>query len=72
MTDNEIKRKIELLKKLVTEVNTIMAELEDADIEVRISYVDSKKSDETKQGIKLWRLTRHTDYLNSKPHKDDK
>ena len=65
MTDNEIKRKIERLKKLVTEVNTIMAELEDADIEVRISYIDSKKSSDIKQGINLWRLIRHTDYLDS-------
>ena len=64
MTDKEIKRKSERLKKLVAEVNTIMAELDDANVEVKISYVDSKKSDETKQGIKLWRLTRHTDYLS--------
>jgi hypothetical protein len=64
MTDNEIKRKSERLKKLVAEVNTIMAELDDADVEVRIGYVDSAKSKEIKQGINLWRLIRHTDYLS--------
>lgn len=63
MKENELKRKVAKLKKLVDETNTLMAELDAANVEVRINYVESKQSADIRQGITIWRIVQHTDYL---------
>jgi hypothetical protein len=51
------------LKKQVAELNETMTELETLGVEARISYVESSPSKNITQGINLWRLTQHTEYL---------
>jgi hypothetical protein len=63
MKDSNIEEKVVKLKQLGLEFNTLMAELEGLNVEVRVSYVESKSKDNITQGIHIWRIVEHNDYL---------
>ncbi len=63
MNDTIVADKVNQLKKMVEDLNNIMSELQDLNVDVRISYVESKASEGRKQGINLWRVIEHYDYL---------
>lgn len=62
MKDENIKEKVIKLKALVKEVNELMADLGQLNVDVRVGYVD-KKGD-IPQGIHIWRIEEHNNYLN--------
>lgn len=63
MKDPVIESKVSELKSLVDKINDIMNELQDINVEVRIAYVEKNTDKEISQGIKLWRVEEHNDYL---------
>jgi len=68
MKDPVIVSKVDELKSLVDRTNVLMSELQDMNVEVRISYIekgDNKyPADATvKQGISLWRVVEHNGYI---------
>lgn len=63
MKDQNIKEKVDKLTFLVKEVNSLMSELQELNVEVRITYIDPK--DTIKQGISIWRCVEHIDYLKN-------
>lgn len=63
MKDPVIESKTNDLKTLVEQVNTIMRELQDMNVDVRISYVEKSQSKDISQGITIWRVEEHNDYL---------
>ena len=63
MKDPVIETKVSELKETVEKVNLLMKELQDLNVEVRISYVERNVSKEIDQGISIWRVEEHNDYL---------
>lgn len=68
MKDPVIESKTNELISLVNQINVIMSDLQDMNVEVRISYIekgDNKYPAENsiKQGISLWRVEEHNGYL---------
>ena len=63
MKDPAIEAKVSELKETVEKVNLLMKELQDLNVDVRISYVERSVSKEIAQGISLWRIEEHNDYL---------
>jgi hypothetical protein len=64
MKDDNIMSKVRQLKDLISQVNGCLSELEDLNVEVRISYIDSNKTNDVKQGLSLWRIIEHNNYLH--------
>jgi hypothetical protein len=67
MKDPNIQKLVTQLQSSVASVNEIMQLLQDMNVEVKISYVDPKNSEnynkDIKQGITVWRIEEHNDYL---------
>jgi len=63
LKDPVIEDLVNQLKDHVAEVNRLMEVLEDNNVEVRITYIESSKTKKQKQGISAWRITQHNDYL---------
>lgn len=63
MKDTVIEAKVEFLKETVNKLNILMKELQDLNVDVRISYVEKNSSKEIDQGISIWRIEEHNDYL---------
>jgi hypothetical protein len=63
MNDTIVADKVNQLKTLTENLNTLMAELEELNVEVRFTYVESRPSEGRRQGINLWRVIEHYDYL---------
>lgn len=61
MTDPDIQDKIQTIKDSVNLINTLMTELYEKNVEIRIMYVEASKG--AAPGISLWRATEHVDYL---------
>lgn len=68
MKDPVIEKLVIELHDAVSHVNSIAEKLQDLNVEVRIAYVDPKSPEnmnktDIKQGIKVWRIEEHNDYL---------
>lgn len=63
MKDPAIEELVTQLKNSVAESNRLMEVLEDNKVEVRITYIESSATKKQKQGISIWRITQHNDYL---------
>ena len=69
MKDPVIEAKVADLKSLVDQVNSVMSDLQDMNVEVRISYVDKNDPNYstvehiTRQSIRLWKVEEHNGYL---------
>ena len=69
MKDPVIESKAIELTSLVDRINTIMSELQDLNVEVRISYIAkdepgySKDENREKQRIKLWKVEERNGYV---------
>ena len=69
MKDPAIEYKVNELKSLVNQVNTIMSDLQDLNVEVRISYISKDEpghrndSDSDRQRISLWKVEERNGYL---------
>ena len=69
MKDPVIASKVEDLQSLVDQVNTIMSDLQDLNVEVRISYIDkndpnySTAENITRQSIRLWKVEERNGYI---------
>ena len=61
MTD--IKETVQALKEKVNEVNALMKQLGEQGVDVRISYIESSKSKDIAQGISIWRIEQHINFL---------
>jgi hypothetical protein len=63
MKDPVIEAKVLELNEVVDKVNTIMKELQDLNVDVRVSYVEKSITKEIAQGISIWRIEEHNNYL---------
>ena len=63
MKDPKIEELVTQLKSSVDNVNVIMQLLQELDVDVRISYIDRNRSKDVSQGISIWRIEEHNDYL---------
>jgi soluble P-type ATPase len=66
MKDPNIEKLVKQLHSSVSSVNVIMEKLQDLNVDVKISYNDSRSSgiDENgTQSIKVWRIEERNDYL---------
>ena len=63
MRDPVIESKVVELKETVDRVNSIMKDLQDLKVDVRISYVEKMSSKDINQGISIWRIEEHNNYL---------
>ena len=63
MKDPVIEEKVAILKEAVDSVNILMKELQDLRVDVRISYVERSSAKEIAQGISIWRIEEHNNYL---------
>lgn len=69
MKDPVIVSKASELTSLVDQINVIMSELQDMNVEVRISYIDknqpgySTSDGPSRQSIKLWKVEEHNGYV---------
>lgn len=63
MKDPKIEQLVTDLKTRVDDVNQLMKELGELNVDVRISYVEPSKSKDIAQGISLWRIEEHNNYL---------
>jgi hypothetical protein len=63
MKDPKIEELVTQLKSSVDNVNVIMQLLQELDVDVRISYVEKSLIKEVSQGISIWRIEEHNDYL---------
>lgn len=63
MKDPEIESKVAYLKETVNRVNVLMKELEDMRVDVRICYIERNKAKDISQGISIWRIEEHNNYL---------
>lgn len=64
MKDDNIKSKVIRLKAIVKDLNELMAELDTLNVDVKISYIESSKSKDIKQGVSVWRIEECNSYLN--------
>jgi len=63
MKDPVIESQVAALKEAVDQVNVIMGSLQQLNVDVRISYVEKSLTKEISQGISIWRISEHNDYL---------
>jgi hypothetical protein len=63
MKDPMIESQVAALKEAVDQVNVIMDNLQQLNVDVRISYVEKNLTKEVRQGISIWRIEEHNDYL---------
>jgi hypothetical protein len=63
MKDPKIEELVSQLKSAVDNVNVIMQLLQELEVDVRISYVERSRAKDISQGISLWRIEEHNDYL---------
>jgi hypothetical protein len=63
MKDPKIEELVTQLKSAVDNVNVIMQLLQELDVDVRISYIERNRSKDVSQGISIWRIEEHNDYL---------
>ncbi len=63
MKDPEIESKVVDLKETVNRVNVLMKELDDLNVDVRVTYVERNRAKEISQGISIWRIEEHNNYL---------
>jgi hypothetical protein len=63
MKDPKIEELVTQLQSSVDNVNGIMQLLQELNVEVRIAYVDKNTDKNISQGISLWRVEEHNDYL---------
>ena len=69
MKDPLIESKTNELKSLVEQVNQIMSDLQDMNVEVRISYISRDEpghridTDSDRQRIKLWKVEERNGYV---------
>jgi hypothetical protein len=69
MRDPAIESKANELKSLVDQVNQIMSDLQDMNVEVRISYISRDEpghridTDSDRQRIKLWKVEERNGYV---------
>ena len=63
MIDNDIADKINTIKDSVDLINTLIAELHENKVEVRIKYEESAVDNPPR--LNFWRATEHVDYLKS-------
>ena len=63
MKDPAIEAKVSELKETVEKVNLLMKELQDLNVDVRVAYVERSRAKEINQGISIWRIEEHNNYL---------
>lgn len=63
MKDPVIESQVSALKEAVNQVNVIMLNLQQLNVDVRISYVEKSLTKEVSQSISVWRIEEHNDYL---------
>ena len=63
MKDPKIEELVGQLKSTVDNVNVIMQLLQELDVDVRIGYVERSRVKDISQGISIWRIEEHNDYL---------
>ena len=63
MKDPKIEELVTQLKSTVDNVNVIMQLLQELDVDLRISYIERNRSKDVSQGISIWRIEEHNDYL---------
>ena len=63
MKDPKIEELVIQLQSSVASVNEVMQLLQELNVEVRIAYVDKNTDKNISQGISLWRVEEHNDYL---------
>lgn len=63
MKDPKIEELVTQLRSCVDNVNVIMLLLQELNVDVRISYVEKNLSKDISQGISIWRIEEHNDYL---------
>jgi len=69
MKDPVIESKTNELQSLVDQVNVIMSDLQDMNVEVRISYISRDEpghridTDSDRQRIKLWKVEERNGYV---------
>jgi hypothetical protein len=63
MKDPQIETKVAYLKETINRVNVMMKELQDLQVDVRISYIEKNASKEIDQGIAIWRIEETNSYL---------
>ena len=63
MKDPLIESQVAALKEAVNQVNEIMLGLQQLNVDVRIGYVEKSVTKGIPQGIHIWRIEEHNDYL---------
>jgi hypothetical protein len=63
MKDPKIEELVTQLKSAVDNVNVIMQLLQELNVDVRIGYVERSRAKDISQGISIWRIEEHNDYL---------
>jgi hypothetical protein len=63
MKDPKIEELVTQLKSAVDNVNVVMQLLQELNVDVRIGYVERSKAKDISQGINIWRIEEHNDYL---------
>jgi hypothetical protein len=63
MTDAVVADKIEEIAEHIIAINSIMQELHDQHVEIRIAYKEPEKGNPPR--LDLWRATAHIDYLRN-------
>lgn len=64
MKDPMIQQLVLELRYSVNNVNVLMKQLQDLNVDVRIAYVEKALTKNIDQGITLWRVEEHNDYLD--------
>lgn len=63
MKDPKIEQLVSQLKLSVDNVNDTMKLLQERNVDVRISYIEKSTAKDISQGIAIWRIEEHNDYL---------
>jgi hypothetical protein len=63
MKDPKIEELVTQLKSAVDNVNVVMQLLQELNVDVRICYVERSRAKDISQGISIWRIEEHNDYL---------
>jgi hypothetical protein len=61
MTTNDIGQKIENVKESLEKINSLMAELQNDNVEIRINFKEPSNGEPPR--LDLWRAVAHVDYL---------